>query len=941
MAVLFNAESGLAENLPDQASAEAALQSGSHEVPLVDPSGEIGSAPHDQATELLAQGYKQPAPEQLQSLLTKAKYSSTGQQVIGAAEQVAKGIAGPLATGAERALGVPAEDIRGREENKGTAEKMIEQGVGLVGSAFIPGGQAKALAAAGELGAHALGIASATSTLGKIGTMAAKAAIENAVFQAGDEASKTLMGDPNQTSQNALMHVGLAGVIGGGLGGALGTVSPLWHATLGPKTENFLRAISNRANGETMPLSEDLATVLSNMEKAGKTIPPEIRAGLSDNPLAHDYFNELRESGTTTGDALRETIEKFKTDVGDQLKSVFQEEGPMTSFEAGEKAKEAIITKANDINNAISGQYGEVMPHLEAVQITDKARKQFYDQLIKDGQNFGAAGSPAEGLFKTFGERALAQDSVAQLKKLNTEISSDISVARRAGDFEKSKALQEIKSSIKEFQDRQVIAAGKKMEAEGIPGSKGLAENLIKDRNAADKSYGAFMDAIGEVASAGKLGKVRSHGQLLEAMDNVPSAKLADKLFDPKNIEGLRYLQKEFPGVLEPLIKAKKTTLIENATTKGDLMHNQLLNAVNKIPKEVRSLMFTKEEMNTINAAGKVLRESSKRIGPSGTATTWDKLIQNMPAGVGSMASMLMGHNPIVGFVLGHAAKFLGRDAPDAAKASLLKFLGSPEVIEGSAWKSMADYFHAAQRGEAMLTKAAKGVVKATQDVLPASQMPNSKSREKLDKRLQKLHEDPTAMLDVGGKIGHYAPDHTQAMGAMVANTVNYLNGLRPAKIQQSPFDEPFEMPFQKDRFNGALDIAEQPIMVLQHLRDGTLVPEQITDLKTMYPALYDSMAQKLTAALVDHVHEGESISYQTQVGLSIFLGQPLDSSMTTQSLQAIQMAQNRTIANKSPMELQESQTLRGKSLKSLGKMAQGYATPSQAREGQKQNAKV
>ncbi len=940
MAVLFNVESGLAENLPDDA-AHAALAAGSHEVPLVDPSGEIGSAPHDQAAALVAQGFKQPAPDQLQSLLTKAKYSSTGQQAIGAIEQVAKGVAGPLATAAEVGLGVPKEDILGREESKGTAEKMLEQGVGLVGSAWIPGGQAKVLGAAGNIGAHALGIAEATSTLGKIGTAAAKAAIENAVFQSGDEATKAILNDPNQTAQNALMHIGLAGVIGGGIGGLMGTASPLWDATLGPKAENFLRAISNRANGETMPISEDLATVLSNMEKAGKTIPPEIRAGLSDNPIAHDYFNELRESGTTTGDALRETIEKFKTDVGEQLKSVFQEEGPTTSFEAGEKAKEAIITKANDLNNAVSGQYGEVMPHLEAVEIPLPARKEVSDSLVNQGLEFGAKGSESEKLFANYADRAAAQESVAQLKKLNTEISSEISVARRAGNFEKAKALGQIKKTIKEFQDNQVIAAGERLEASGIPDAKGLAKGLIDARNAADKSYGAFLDAIGEVAAAGKLGKVRSHGQLLEALDNVPSAKLADKLFDPKNVEALRYLKKEFPGVLEPLIKAKKTSLIENATTKGDLMHNQLLNSVNKIPREVRDLMFTKEEMNTINAAGKVLRESSKRIGPSGTATTWDKLIQNMPAGVGSMASMLLGHNPFVGFVLGHAAKFLSRDAPDAAKASLLKFLGSPEVIEGSAWKSMAEYFHAAQRGEALLTKATKAVIKSTQEVLPASQMPDNKSREKLDKRLLKLREDSTAMLDVGGKVGHYAPDHAAAMGQMAANTVSYLNGLRPAKIQLSPLDEPFEKPFQQDRFNGALDVADQPLTVLQHLRDGTLVPEQITDLKTMYPALYDSMSRQLTAAMIEHVSAGEEIPYKTQVGLSLFLGQPLDSTMSQQSIMAIQLAQNRSAANKSAQEVQESEAPGGKSLKSLDKLAQGYATPMQKREGQRQSDKV
>lgn len=941
MPVLFNSESGLAENLPDDAAAHEALQAGTHEVPLVDPNGEVGSASHTEAPSLLSKGYTQPTPDVLSKLLDTAKYSSGPQQAIGALEQVGKGVAGPLATGAERLLGVPAEDIRGREEAKGTAEKMIEQGVGLVGSAFIPGGQAKVLGAAGELGAHALGIGEAASTVTKIGSGAAKAAIENAVFQSGDEVSKKLMGDPDQTVGSVLTNVGLAGLIGAGTGGAMGFAPTVWEATLGPKTEAFLRTISARANGETMPVSADLSTVLDNLEKSGKTIPAEIRAGLSENPMAHDYFNELRESGTTTGDALRQTIDQFKSDVGDQLKNVFQEEGPVTSFEAGEKAKDIISKKAEELNDAISAQYKEVMPHLEAVQIPDEERLKFYNQLIKSGQEFGSVGSPSEALFKNFGERALAQDSVAQLKKLTTEVSSDISAAKRSGNFEEMRALLEIKNSMKEFQDNQVIRAGKVMEKEGVPGSKGLAESLIKDRKAADKAYGEFMDTIGEISSAGKLGKVRSHGQLQEALERVPSAKLADKLFDPKNVESLRYLKENFPEVLDTLIRAKKTSLIEAASTKGELMHNQLLNSVNKIPREVRDLMFSKEEQNTINASGKILRESTKRMNPSGTGTTLDKLMQHMPAGVGSMAGMLMGHNPIVGYLLGHVGKFISRDAPDAAKMSILKFLGSPEMIDGSAFKSMADYFHAAQRGEVMLQRASKAVVKAGQDVLPQSQIPDDRSREKLDKKLQEYQKNPQAMLDVGGKIGHYAPDHATAIGSMVASTANYLNSLRPVEIKNAPLDEPFEDPLQKDRFHEALDIAQQPIIVFQNLKEGVLTSQHVDDLKAMYPQVYAQMSSQLTEELTNHISKGESVPYRTQLGMSLFLGQPLESTISGESIAAAQMAQNRTVAQQQAKEASQGNAPKGKSMKALGKMSEGYATASQSREAQRQSTKV
>lgn len=933
MAVLFNIKTGLAEDVPDEA-AQQSLQAGTHEVPIVSPDGDMGSASFEDAAKLMGEGYSQPGTDALHGLLKEAKYGTTGQKVIGGLEQVAKGVAGPVATAAELIAGVDPEGIRGREETKGSTEKMIEQGIGLVGSAFIPGGQAKVLSAAGKVGAEALGIGKAATTLGKIGSAAAQAAVENAVFQAGDEVSKRMLGDPDQTLGSAAANVGLAGLIGGGVGGGVGSVSPLWEATLGPKAENFLRSITNRANGESVPLSEDLNAVLSNMEKAGKEIPAEIRAGLSDNDLAHSYFQELRESGTSTGDALRETMEKFKGDVGDQLRSVFQEESPISPFEAGERAKELILGKANALNEQISSQYAEVIPHMEAIQIPDTARLKFYDKLIADGQSFGAAGSPAEGMFKNYGERALAQDSVAQLKKLNTEIGSDISVAKRAGDFEKVKALSQIKTSIKDFQDNQIIAAGKRMEAEGVPGSEGIAKALLKDRAVADKAYSKFIESIGDIASVGKLGKIRTHGQLLEALEKVPSAKLADKLFDVKNVEGLKYLKSEFPDILQTLVQAKKTSLIEAASSKGELMHNQLLNAVNRVPKEVRELMFTKEEMNTINASGKVLRESVKRMNPSGTGTTFDKMMQHLPAGVGSMASLLTGHNPITGFVLGHAGKFLARDVPDATKMSLLKFLGSAENIDASAWKSAADYLNAALKGQTAVKKATSAVLKAGQVVLPTSSLPDEKSRRKLEKKLDGFRSHPQAMLDVGGKIGHYMPDHAQAIGFATANAVNYLDGLKPREVKNSPLDKGFEDPFQKSVYENALDIAAQPLIVLKQIKDGTLLPQSVDAVKAMYPGLYSSMSQQLMDDMVSHLSEGENVPYKTRLGLSLFLGQSLDSTTLPESIIAIQNAQNRQREAK-----QQAETApQGKSMKSLDKMSQNYETPLQVREEQNQN---
>lgn len=931
MPVLINADSGEAEDLK---APDAALAQGTHEIPIVSPDGDIGSAPLADARELMEQGYTQPTPQQLSHLLNQTKYGSTSQQILGGAEQVAKGVAGPLATAAERALGVKPEDIRGREEQQSTPSKMLLQGAGLLGSAFIPGGQAKVLGRAGEMGAHLLGLGEATSTIAKVGTVAAKAAIENATFQALDESSKFIMKDPDQTAGSAAVNVGLAGLIGAGTGGlAAGVVSPLWGATVGPRAENLLRMIANRANGETLPLSQDLAMIIKSMEEQGIKVPPELRAGLSDNPTANAHFLHLRESGTTTGDALKETIQTFKDDVGEQLTSVFKSKEPMTSFEAGEKAKDLILKQAETLHDAISEKYKDVIPHMEAIEIPKIERNKFAESLLKAGAEFGAAGSPAEGLFKNYAERIQAQGNVGQVKKLATEVGSDWSVARRAGDFEKAKALADIRGALKEFQDNQVINAGKALEKSGVPGAAEMSEGLVRDKKIADKAYSEFVDKLGDIASVGKLGKVKSHGQLLEALDKIPAAKLADKLFDPKNVEGLRFLQKEFPEVFENILQAKKTSMFEAATSKGDLMHNQLLNTVNKLPKEVRAMMFKAEEEALINASGKILRETGKRLNPSGTAGTLDKLMQHMPAGVGGVASLLLGHNPIVGVLLGEASKFLGRDAPDAAKMSLLKFLGSTEPIDGTAWKAAGDYIASALKGEALIVKASKAAIKAGQEVLPKAKLPDQKSREKLDKRLKELQVDNSSMLDVGGKIGHYMPEHATSIAGMSMNAVNYLNEIRPKPIKNAPLDAEIEpSTAAKSNYNRAMDIAQQPLVVLQSIQDGTLTPMDLQHLTALYPKIHDRLMLSLTDAMVNQTSKGEPIKYQQRMSLSLFMAQPLDSTMTPLAIMAAQPPPPTNPSSQPNHMKHPSQT----TAKAMTNLAKGNASGSQMREMQK-----
>jgi len=158
---------------------------------------------------------------------------------------------------------------------------------------------------------------------------------------------------------------------------------------------------------------------------------------------------------------------------------------------------------------------------------------------------------------------------------------------------------------------------------------------------------------------------------------------------------------------------------------------------------------------------------------------------------------------------------------------------------------------------------------------------------------------------------------------------VRYLQALKPKQVQNSPLDK--KMVASKDqeqRYNQALDIATRPQIVLEHIHKGTLTPSMIADLDNLAPAMKKAMQAKVMQELVNHVSKDGDIPYKTKMALSQFMGQPLESSMSQQSIASAQM-----VSMQPPMPTAPQQQKMKHSSSALNKMHGMYQTPGQARE--------
>lgn len=151
--------------------------------------------------------------------------------------------------------------------------------------------------------------------------------------------------------------------------------------------------------------------------------------------------------------------------------------------------------------------------------------------------------------------------------------------------------------------------------------------------------------------------------------------------------------------------------------------------------------------------------------------------------------------------------------------------------------------------------------------------------------------ELPTPGTDAPNPVATVYPEQNMMMQAAKMRVSNYLNSLRPQpSMNVLPFDRNRKDPEKERTYNRAINVAANPLGVLEHIRAGTLQPEHVAHLSQMYPEVYSSLSKQVTKRMMESKEKGEKPSYRTRQMLSAFLKAPLDSTLTQQGIMNAQM---------------------------------------------------
>jgi len=864
-------------------------------------------------------------------------YGGTGQTLGAAAEGALRGTLGPLAPAAEKLFGVPYKEQRERQ-----AAHPIATGAGEIaglGAGFLTGtGEAGLVSKIGE-GAEAMAGLGEASRMAKIGSSAVRNAAEMAVLQGNDDVAKHIMKDPQAASESALANVGLAAAIGAG-GGAFtaGVLSPLWAATIGPKMEQGLKALTGHLGGVE---GQALKSTAEELEaKTGVEMPPAAKAVVNEKPGAMESHSILsQDDASMAGRSHQKTMNEYESNLaaktveslGRSPESI-QSLPDLDKYNVGRAQGEQLHSELSEMAKPTIDGYNEFTNKYKNSEL-NQARKQAIIENI--GQktldqgwhraNDSAAYDMATGVIKDLE----GPQTITDVKKYITNL--------RDSNPYGSEGYQAAKQINKTLQEGLENAISDSISAKG--GNADMIAKEISDYGNLRKNYAGMMNHFDNLNEYLKVGKYDGPESFLDALKNMSvkrGERVAERLSGKNSANALEIL-KQTPATLDKVKQYHVDKLLADAVAKapaGKSINTRYIadtiNDAQKMSPQIRDLIMSPEQQATVQSIDQVMNAlSDPNHNFSNTARTIGKQAKGNISPI-SLIAMLMGHGDAG--ILSWLGSLGFSEAKPAMKLSMLKFLGSDAPVKAEGFKSMANLINHSYKGGESLTKASKALFQPGLKILNESQMPTAHELQHLDKLVAKNQSDPNSTLANAQNqhIGHYMPEHQQALTQAQIQASQYLSNLKPKPYRPSPLDPAIQpTKAQEARYNRALTIAQNPLVVLQHVKDGTLQVSDLQDLKAMYPKYASLVTQEVSNEMVNRQSEGEPIPYKTKISISLLLGQPLETSMQPSSIVAAQPKP------KAPQQPQGGEKPKGakKGTSTLGKSNSSYKTPNQAAE--------
>jgi hypothetical protein len=883
MPIVFNNQTGKTEDLTPEAAHEG-VSSGTHSIPMVTKDGEFTAVAPKDLPGALQQGYRQPEETEVQSMLDYTKHSTPEAQARAGLRSFANAATlGLFDVAYPRLTGMDPEQYRENAEkddaaNPGTA--VAGKLAGLLAPGTIT---SKATEGFGKLVSSQIGTRAAKALQlhgnafsNQALRIGAREAAQVALLQTGDEVAKQFTMEPEKSVGQSLLDIGLAGLTGAafGVGVSAGNkfvLQPLVKASKETTIAKTLSALKSRAEG--VDLTTDVDEIAA---KAGLEVSPGIKAALSSNEALRQQAEKLAKTSTSAGAGFRQSVDEFKTTIKDKLlSSIGKSEKDIGSevsrSELGKSLQDSASKIISEGKKTVDDLYAPINPILKRSFLPENFSRKVTQDLDKYGDELNLFVKASTGERNMVNQISLELGELKTFDELKSYISKTYKDLSRKGQNDLADIFYKAVKENEDLAMKEVIDIA--------------APQFTSQYQAAVASSKQLRQRLNNLGQAVGIKRFSDAEDLLEKIaDPMKSEQILKSLTSERRAELFSVIQKDFPELADSVRKAHLDQ-IKLPLKNGELNLTKLVKDIDDMTPETKEFLFGAQGSEQIKALGSLFN----RLGKSKETAALDSILSKIPGGIGSILGGV-GFGGVSGAIAGYAVGAASKEASDAFRLSMLKYLASGAEASGGGFNAMFQAAHSAYRGAAKMEKGISSLFKPAVTAAEAFAAPSSKSLGLLDKAVMAAQVEPEKLADISGDLGDYLPEHAAHLAATSARAMSYLASLRPDTGKQGPL-EPERVPSDVEiaRYNRALSIVEQPLMILKHVKDGTITPQDITTISTVYPGLYEQLKQNIMDKMVDSLHKGTSIPYETRLGLSLFLGQPLERSIQPSSIMSNQ----------------------------------------------------
>lgn len=421
---------------------------------------------------------------------------------------------------------------------------------------------------------------------------------------------------------------GLAGGIAGGVGGTVfgagvgGVPGAIGGAALGGAAGAAYRdlietQILGRALKPTGEVVKDIAKG-GAQEGAAQAIGGAVMKGLGKVGSAvlkygDDAMKALKGGVSQARNAVEEPVTKL----------IFEKSTPLTPRESGDAVKQVLIGDIKGKYAPFIKAYGELDEVGKALPLKDESRRGL-SMKVREWAASDLGGDDAR-IVKKFADDIDAADNGMKLRNVISQIGDARSSAYQSGASGQARTLKALQEKANDFLENETTAMARRISAgKGTPEEIGFLQKMLESRGIQEpdpakyakaisndylkslgkvkSDYAGFKSFLEDVAEQTRVkGVEKGPMSFLDDINSVPSEKLVEKMFDPKNVKALEMMKKETPAVFNEVAKARVKNLLEKASPTGELDLVQFQKQVMKLPPDTRRLLFSPEEIKTIN----------------------------------------------------------------------------------------------------------------------------------------------------------------------------------------------------------------------------------------------------------------------------------------------------------------------------------------------------